>query len=91
MNELLNRPTVSQEGVSFTVTVDFIRRDCLITIEALHKLCAVKREDPDEDIMKIFNAFEAKINGVARRLVAAGVAGSPLTLHPETFSVQRAQ
>ncbi len=91
MNELSNNPIVSQEGVSFTVTVDFIKHDCLITTQALHKLCAVRRDDADEDILEIFKAFEARINGVARRLLAAGVAGSPLTLRPETFNLQRVQ
>lgn len=89
MNQPLNSPTLSQEGVKFTVVVDYVKRDCLITTQALHKLRPLKPEDPDADVMAIFKAFEARINGVARRLVAAGVAGTPLVMRPETIDSLR--
>ena len=43
-------------------------------------------DDADADIMEIFRSFESNIKGIARRLVAAGVAGTPLVMRPETFS-----
>lgn len=89
MTQPIRSLDLSQEGVTFTVVVDSVKRDCLITAQALHKLREFKSEDPDADIMEIFKAFEAKINGIARRLVAAGVAGSPLIMRPETFNSPR--
>ncbi|HEY0846403.1 MAG TPA: DUF1488 family protein [Noviherbaspirillum sp.] len=89
MNHLAYTPRLSQEGIAFSVVVDSVRRDCLITTQALHGLRTFKSDDPDADVMEIFKAFEAKITGVARRLVAAGVAGSPLVMRPETFNPPR--
>jgi len=91
MNRLLNSPRLADDGVAFTVVVDSAKRDCLITTQALYKLRAFKNDEPEEgaDIMEIFMAFEAKINGVARRLAAAGVAGTPLVIRPETFTPPR--
>ena len=86
MHQSINSPCLSQEGVTFTVIVDSVKHNCLITTQALYKLGAFKSKDSDASIMEIFKAIEAKINGVARRLVAAGVAGSPLIMRPETFN-----
>ncbi len=85
------QPSITEEGISFTVVVDAVKRECLITPQALHELSALKSESTDANIMEVFHAFEAKINGVARRLVAAGVAGSPLVIRPETFSSPRSR
>lgn len=80
------QPVLTKEGVVFTVRVDSLDRECMITEEALHKLSALKSVDlADANIMDIFHAFESSINGVARRLVAARVPGTPLMLRPETF------
>lgn len=79
-------PSLSGEGVKFTVVVDSARRECLITSQALATLSSLKSEDADVDMIEIFRAYESNINGVARRLVAAGVAGNPLVLRPETFN-----
>ncbi len=87
----LPQPGLTTEGVTFTVVVDSVRHDCLITSQALQGLSAFQRDEADVDIMEIFHAFEANINGVARRLVAAGVAGSPLVMRPETFRLPRAR
>ncbi|MGE5650454.1 DUF1488 family protein [Noviherbaspirillum sp. UKPF54] len=89
MNQPLNAPRLSPEGVAFTVVVDYARRDCLITTQALCKLRAVDGDNPHADIMGIFKTFEAYIHGIARRLAAAGVTGSPLILRPETFASPR--
>jgi hypothetical protein len=70
-------------GVAFTVSVEFVKHDCIVSREALSKLA---RSNPDEtDLMETFRAFEANIEGVARRLVSAGVPGNPLTLGPQSF------
>ena len=91
MNQPLSTPRISPEGVAFTVVVDYAKHDCLITTQALCKLLSFDINDPDADIMGIFKAFEANIHGIARRLAAAGVAGSPLVLRPETFTSPRTQ
>ena len=89
MSDAMKQPSLSEEGITFTVVVDSIKRECLITPQALYKLSAFKGEDGDTDIMGIFYAFEANISGVARRLVAAGVEGVPLVMRPETFNSPR--
>ncbi|HYD95333.1 MAG TPA: DUF1488 family protein [Noviherbaspirillum sp.] len=89
MNQQLNQPSLSEQGVTFTVVVDSVKRECLITPQALQKLSALGREDSEADMLEIFHAYEANISGVARRLVAAGVAGSPLVMSAETFNSPR--
>lgn len=83
------QPRLTEKGVAFTVVVDAVKRECLITQQALHTLSASKRGASSDDIMEIFRAFEANINGIARRLVGAGVAGAPLVIRPETFNSPR--
>ena len=85
------QPSLTKEGVVFFVVVDSVRHECLITPQALRKLCSVTSERSDPDMLEIFHAFEANIQGVARRLVAAGVPGSPLVMRPETFGSPRAR
>jgi len=79
-------PHQTNEGVIFTVTVDSLTHECLIKEEALQQLSTLKNSDCAEvDTMDMFHAFENEINGVARRLVAAGVQGTPLVLTRNTF------
>ncbi|OWW18236.1 DUF1488 family protein [Noviherbaspirillum denitrificans] len=89
MNYSSRLPHLSDDGIAFTVVVDSVARECLITLQALVTLSSFKSEDTDNDMMEIFHAYEPNINGVARRLAAAGVAGNPLVLRPETFSPPR--
>lgn len=89
MNHAINQPSLSDEGITFTVVVDSVKRECLITSQALHKLSSFKGDDEDLDMMEIFRHFEPSISGVARRLVAAGVPGTPLVMRPETFNSPR--
>jgi hypothetical protein len=78
---VLSQPHVTSEGIAFTVCVDYVNHECLITEDALKKLSVLGNAAGSEiDSMKIFRAYEAKINGIARRLVAAGVQGTPLRL-----------
>lgn len=85
MNHSSSQPHLLAEGIAFSVVVDSVRRECLVTSQALYSLPSPTSEDTDVDMMEIFRAYEPNINGVARRLVAAGVPGSPLVLRPETF------
>ncbi|HYD60945.1 MAG TPA: hypothetical protein VEC35_11350 [Noviherbaspirillum sp.] len=77
-------PTLTNDGVTFTVvTTDFVKRDCLVSNEALAQLSSLASGTIDP--MATFHVFEAKIQGVARRLVNANVPGSPLRLGPQSF------
>jgi hypothetical protein len=75
--------TVSNAGISFTVQVDYIKRECFISNEALQKLADRKGFDGTPEAA--FRAMEPAITGVARRMVHARVGGTPLLLNPETF------
>lgn len=83
MTSSLPEPRITDNGVAFVVRVDYINRECIISLEALSKLA--QRSDGTLDPMKIFHAFEANINGVARRMVTANVPGTPLQLGPNNF------
>jgi hypothetical protein len=83
MTQSTTEPNITKTGIAFTVRVEFVNRDCLISNEALAKLCKLRDGNPDP--IETFRAFEATINGVARRLVAAGVPGDPLLLGPQSF------
>lgn len=86
MNQYKTAPHLTDEGVCFAVTVDSLHRECLIRKEALQQLSMLGSQDTEEsDVLETFHAFESKINGVARRLVAAGVQGTPLVLTNSTF------
>lgn len=79
-------PRMQGNDVSFTVIVDSLHHECLIKEEALHRLSAMKNTDgPAASTMEVFHAFEGTINGVARRLVAARVQGTPVVLTANTF------
>jgi hypothetical protein len=78
-----NQPQTADNGIAFTVRVDSVDRDCIISNDALAKLSGTQSDAHDP--MQTFHAFEAKIHGVARRLVTANVPGTPLQLGPESF------
>lgn len=84
MTQTTQGPSLTDTGVAFTVRVDSINHACLISNEALAKISKLK--DGDSDPLSTFQAFEATINGVARRLVAANVPGTPLLLRPQSFT-----
>lgn len=77
-------PHVAEEGIAFTVEVGFTDRDCLISRNALAQLRHLKGSS-HFDMMEIYREFEDQIHGVARRLVVAGVSGSPLVLGAAYF------
>lgn len=77
---------VTKQGVLFSVIVECERRDCLITPDALQELSQLRSMDEaGGGLLGIFHAYEAKISGVARRLVGAGVGGSPMLMNRATF------
>lgn len=85
MNDSL-QPHLTPEGIAFTVSVDYVRHDCLITEDALKKLSILGSADQSEiDCMMIFRAYEARINGIARRLVSAGVQGTPIKVNANSL------
>lgn len=71
-------------GVAFTVTVDFQQHACLISGDALssidHSIGA------SVDLLAIYYAHHTRINGVARRLVAAGSRDTPVLLSARNFA-----
>lgn len=77
-------PRVAEEGVTFTVEVGFADRECLVSKNALAHLRRMKGGG-QMDFMETYRAFEDQIHSVARRLVVAGVSGSPLVLGAAYF------
>lgn len=76
-------PQLTDDGIAFSVRVDSVKRDCVISTEALLKLCRMRAGTKEP--MEMFHAFEATIHGVARRMVAAQVPGTPMRLGPDSF------
>jgi hypothetical protein len=76
-------PQLTSKGVAFHVRVDCVDRECIVSTEALAMLSKLKKINSDP--LEVFRAFEATINGVARRLVHARVPGTPLILSPKSF------
>jgi hypothetical protein len=86
MSTQLPAPRRTNDGISFTVVVESVSRECLIRDEALQHLSTMKMGNgKSADTMDIFVAFENTIQGVARRLVSAGVKGTPLVMTANTF------
>jgi hypothetical protein len=79
-----HKPTLIADGVAFSViTADFTRHDCIISREALESLS--RQQVGGFGPLEIFQVNEAKIRGVARRLIAARVPGSPLQIEAHSF------
>jgi hypothetical protein len=78
-------PRIAEEGVTFTVEVGFTDRECLVSKNALSHLRRLKGGQAEADSMETYRTFEDVIHGVARRLVIAGVSGTPLVLGAAYF------
>lgn len=78
-----SQPHLVSNGVAFTVYVDYIKHDCVISTDALTRLSELG--PTDKDLMQTYCAYEANINGIARRLVSAGVPSTPLWLDVKNF------
>lgn len=83
MPRTMVEPRVGEEGVTFTVEVGFTERECVVSKNALAHLCRLK--GGQLDYLQTYRAFEDQIHSVARRLVVAGVSGSPLVLGAAYF------
>ncbi len=83
MSTLNTAAHLTDDGVAFTVTVDYQQRACLISRNVLSALS--HSTDEKLDLLATYYAYHAKINGVARRLVAAGVQGLPVLLSAQNF------
>lgn len=83
MHKTLSEPRVAEEGITFTVEVGFTDRECLVSRNALAHLRRLK--GGQQDFMDIYRTFEDQIHSVARRLVVAGVSGTPLVLGAAYF------
>jgi len=83
MSRVATEPRVADEGVTFTVEVGFVDRECLVSRNALAHLRRLK--GGQLEFMEVYRAFEDQIHSVARRLVVAGVSGSPLVLGAAYF------
>lgn len=83
MHKTVAPPRLDEEGVTFTVEVGFTDRECVVSRNALAHLRRMK--GGQMDFMQTYRAFEDQIHGVARRLVVAGVSGSPLVLGAAYF------
>jgi hypothetical protein len=78
-----SHPHLVSDGVAFAVYVDYVKCDCIISSDALSQLSEFGTGEAD--LVKTFCAYEANINGVARRMIAAGVKGSPVQLGVKHF------
>ncbi len=83
MSELASAVKMTKTGIGFSVNVEFVNRECFISNEALIKLASQMFTAIGP--MQTFRELEPNITGVARRLVRAGVQGTPLQLTPNTF------
>jgi hypothetical protein len=83
MSNVAQTPALTSDGVTFSVMVEYKLHDCLVSPEALSNLS--QSTGKELDLIATFDAYAAKINGVARRLVMAGVTTSPILLGPQNF------
>ena len=83
MNRTVAEARVDDEGVTFTVEVGFTDRECVVSKNALAHLQRLK--GGQLDLLETYRTFEDQIHSVARRLVVAGVSGSPLVLGAAYF------
>lgn len=83
MMRTIAEPHLAEDGVAFTVEVGFTDRECLVSRNALARLRRMKGGPMDP--MATYRTFEEEIHSVARRLVVAGVTGSPLVLGASYF------
>jgi hypothetical protein len=84
MHKAISEPRADDEGVTFMVEVGFVDRECLVSKNALTHLQRLKGGG-QVDFLQTYQTFEDQIHSVARRLVVAGVSGSPLVLGAAYF------
>ncbi|KAF3998061.1 DUF1488 family protein [Glaciimonas immobilis] len=78
MDNVVAAPRLTRAGILFSVTVDYRQYLCLVPAATLAILSHSK--DPKLDLLITYCAFRTKIEGVARRVINAGVAGVPVVV-----------
>jgi hypothetical protein len=82
-NRYMAQPRMTRRGVVFTLRMERVDQECLISLEALERLSASKNIDAsDADLMDIFHAFESTIDCAARRIAAERARDALLVLGP---------
>jgi hypothetical protein len=84
MHRTAVQPRIADEGITFTVEVGFTDRECVVSKNALASL--QRSKGGELDLLQTYHTFEDQIHSVARRLVVAGVSGTPLVLGAAYFS-----
>lgn len=83
MDTILPAPRLTRAGILFSVVVEYRHYRCLVPAATLAVLSHSK--DPQLDLLTTYRAFQTKIEGVARRVINAGVAGVPVVVSSEYF------
>lgn len=83
MSRIISEPSINDTGVLFTVDVDFVEHECLVSKNALAYLQRTK--GGQTAFLEIYLTHQNKIHSIARRLIAAGVSESPLVLGAAYF------
>lgn len=83
MSNASAEPRLTNAGIRFSVVVEFQRYQCLVPPTTLLDLSHSK--DPKLDLLDTYLAFQTKIEGVARRLIGAGIVGKPLIIGSKYF------
>ncbi len=87
MERTYSKPQVEDGSVKFIVHTGSIERECIVSKHALSYLSRLQGHTMNE--MNTYLACEAKIHGVARRLLQAGESASPLVLGTAYFIEQK--
>ncbi|PUA19977.1 DUF1488 family protein [Glaciimonas sp. PCH181] len=83
MDNVLAAPRLTRAGILFSVIVNYQHYQCLVPAATLAALSHSK--DPKLDLLNTYRAFQTKIEGVARRVINAGVAGVPVVVSSGYF------
>ena len=78
MDNELAPPRLTRAGIVFSVIVNYRHYQCLVPASTLADLSHSK--DPKLDLLNTYRVFQTKIEGVARRVINAGVAGVPIVV-----------
>ena len=80
---IIQEESLTADGVIFSVTVDSRMVECIVSTEVLLNLS--KLSDGLDSPFDAYKAYKGKIHGVARRLVGAGIGGTPVVLRVGHF------
>lgn len=83
MSLVMDRPHLTDEGVAFSVAIGFTTRECLIPRQTLSYIC--RTWNSDMDYLHAFRTHEDTIIAVARRMVLAGAASTPVLVERKFF------